>query len=35
VCELFQLSASFFAESDANEEVVNRFLDFNEAELPC
>jgi len=41
---VFQLSASLFAESitlavcfagdDANEEVVNRFLDFYEAELP-
>jgi NRPS condensation-like uncharacterized protein len=41
---VFQLSASLFAGSitlavcfagdDANEEVVNRFLDFYEAELP-
>ncbi len=41
---VFQLSASLFAGSitlavcfagdDANEEVVNRFLDFFEAELP-
>jgi NRPS condensation-like uncharacterized protein len=41
---VFQLSASLFAESitlavcfagdDANEEIVNRFLDFYEAKLP-